>query len=216
MRIRDYIAVRRAFNVVRQDLPRAGRITLEAMAILCVLDLLPEPMCASDIVAYQQSSPPTLSHRLNSLESLGYIARSATDRDRRCVTCSITPAGREVERSCCEQCHAVLARSGVLVHVSPERLRVYLAAMGRSHLSAGDLLLVYLRAADGEALRASEMMKGTGLLQPTVSMAIDSLVGRGLVRRVKDGVALTDEGVLEADALCDEVAVMVVPRRARA
>lgn len=213
MRTRDYIAVRRAFNVVRQDVPREGRLTFEAMAILCLLDYLNAPVCVSDIADHQQCSAPTLSHRLNSLESLGYIVRSANDGDRRSVTCATTPAGREVERACCEECHVVLVRSGTLAHVGPERLRVYLVAMGRRRFSAGDQLLVYLGAAGGQALRASEMMRGTGLLQPTVSMALDTLEGRGLVERPPEGVLLTEEGARAADALGAEVEGMVLPRR---
>lgn len=215
LRLSDYIAVRRAFNLVRQDEPREGRVTLEGLAILCLLDLAPGPLRTSDIASYQRSLRPTLSHRVRGLEALGYLVRTADADDRRSVLVALTPEGRAFVEHSCAACHEVLLQGDVLARVSPERLRSYLVAMGGAYLASADLVLLYLLMCGGSSA-PGEVRAGLGLLQPTASMALDSLDRKGLVGRRVGAISLTAAGRSAAEGVAAQVAGMRARRGHRA
>jgi DNA-binding MarR family transcriptional regulator len=54
-----------------------------------------DELSAGELAAAADLSPATVTHMLDSLVELGLVRRSRSEIDRRIVTCSLTPAGRE-------------------------------------------------------------------------------------------------------------------------
>ena len=52
MELRDYLSVRRAYNIVRQQLPTKQRLTFSEFAILCRLRMSGGSLRTSDIAEY--------------------------------------------------------------------------------------------------------------------------------------------------------------------
>ena len=77
MDVREYITIRRAFNIIRQDGPASKRLTFEEAAVLALLDSSKDPLPTSGIAAWQNALRPTMTHRANHLASLGFIERTA-------------------------------------------------------------------------------------------------------------------------------------------
>ena len=67
MELREFMSVRRAYNLVRQETDTSRRLTFEEFAILCRLDIVNEPMKTSAIAEYQGALRPTMTHRTNHL-----------------------------------------------------------------------------------------------------------------------------------------------------
>ena len=63
MDLREYMSVRRAYNVVRQKVESDERLTFEEFAILCRLDVANAPLKTSAIAEYQSALRPTMTHR---------------------------------------------------------------------------------------------------------------------------------------------------------
>ena len=95
MELREYLAIRRAYNLVRQDMPADRRLTFVELAILCRMDVLGRPMNTSEIAEYQGALRPTMTHRTKHLSELGFMVRSKGSSDRRNVICEISDEGRE-------------------------------------------------------------------------------------------------------------------------
>ena len=113
MQIREYLSVRRAFNLVRRSTDKASRLTFEEFSILCHLHYADGPLRTSDIAEYQHVLRPTMTHRTNRLERLAFIQRFAGESDRRTVCCSMTEAGEQyisrVAQSCATNIPAGMA-----------------------------------------------------------------------------------------------------------
>lgn len=217
MELNEFIAVRRAYTLVRQAEAKQNRVTFDEFAILCRLDLLDVPVRTSDVAAYQGALRPTITHRTNRLDGMGFINRTHGASDRRNVECSISEVGRLYIRRICESCCAELSRGQVLTRVGYARLRWYFDAMGAVFLKASDLVLVDLHRRAPEACRVGQLVADLGLLQPTVSMALDSLADEGLVRREGAGlVSLTTAGESVAATFVDAIGAIKVRRSRRA
>ena len=67
MELREYLAIRRAYNLVRQDMLADRRLTFVELAILCRMDVLGRPMNTSEITEYQGALRPTMTHRTKHL-----------------------------------------------------------------------------------------------------------------------------------------------------
>ena len=86
--LREYMSVRRAYNIVRQMVESSERLTFEEFAIISHLSNSGAPMRTSDIAEYQGSLRPTMTHRTNHLEELGLIERSEGEKDAPRSRCS--------------------------------------------------------------------------------------------------------------------------------
>lgn len=222
MDLREYMSVRRAYNIVRQGCPSDERLTFEEYAILCRLDIAGVPMKTSAIAEYQGALRPTMTHRTNHLARLALIDRAEGDSDRRNVVCSISDEGRACVERLSELTRAQIPSGRSLSRTSAERIRKYVDAMGSFFCKAGDLVLLGLLSTGGEPLTIMQLVDLLGLLQPTVSMSVASLVESGLVMRLHDAgsarttsVALTPEGSAAAAGLAGRIEAIVVRRKLR-
>lgn len=222
MDLREYMSVRRAYNVVRQKTSPDERLTFEEFAILCHLVSVDAPMKTSDIAEYQGALRPTMTHRTNHLASLGLIDRAEGDLDRRNVVCAVSDEGRACAERLSELTRSQIPSGRSLSRTSAERIRKYVDAMGSFFCKAGDLVLLGLLSADGEPLSIMQLVDLLGLLQPTVSMSVSSLVESGHVTRlrgVSEGrttcVSLTPEGQEAARALSAQIEAVIVRRKLR-
>lgn len=217
MNVREYLSARRAFSLVRQDLPASERITFEELAMLCHMANSQGPLRTSQIAEYQRVLRPTMTHRTSHLARLGLIVRTGSDADRRSVCCSLSERGAhvlsELLRKMCDKIKPPMS----LARCTPDRMGRIVNAMGVASLSSADLVLLGLMGAEGgEGLAVSDLVDSLGLLQPTVSMAVASLTTHGRVRRAGAGaprgglVLLTDEGRARALAITEEISSLRV------
>ena len=223
MELREYLSVRRAYNLVRQDEPSEMRLTFEEFSILCRLDMVNMAVKTSDIADYQGALRPTMTHRTNHLARLGLIERGEGERDRRNVVCAISEEGRAHVDSLCRKLCDDIPNGYALARTSPERIRRYIDAMGSVYVKAGDLVLIGLLGSENGSASITSLVDTLGLLQPTVSMSVSSLVESGLVKRggAGDGartlsLRLTDSGVRVAEEIVERISAVVVHRRPRA
>ena len=223
MELREYMSVRRAYNLVRQDADSERRLTFEEFAILCRLDNSEEPVKTPDIADYQGALRPTMTHRTNHLASLGLIDRGEGTVDRRNIVCSISEEGRSYAQELSVQTRAFIATGQPLARTSPERLRRYVDTMGSVYCTAGELVLLALSMDPEHPCAITQLVERLGLLQPTVSMSVGTLVERGLVDRSRENAAsarsalirLTDEGRERAEDISTRIAEIIVRRRPR-
>ncbi len=218
MDLREYMSVRRAYSLVRQSQPARERLTFEEFAVLCRLQVAGEPMKTSDIAEYQGALRPTMTHRTNHLAELGLISRGEGGEDRRNVVCSITPEGARFVDMVSERTCKEILPGQPLSRTLPERIVKYVDAMGSTFAKAGDLVLLAMLAEDAQTVTITRLVDALGLLQPTVSMSVSSLVAEGLVERGPSrasGLALTPRGSARAAELASVIAEIVVKRRPR-
>lgn len=222
MDLKEYISVRRAYNVVRQMTPSEDRLTFEEFAILCRLREADCPIKTSAIAEYQGALRPTMTHRTNHLFDLDLIERAEGEVDRRNVVCSISERGCERVLELAGQTRAQIPSGRALSRTSPERIIKYVDAMGSLYCKAGDLVLLGLYCAETDSLTIMQIVDALKLLQPTVSMSVSSLSESGLVVRSHTtggnhttSVALTEAGVEYAQALAERIESIVVRRRPR-
>lgn len=226
--VREYLSVRRAFGLARQEMPASERITFEELGILCHLALAPEGLRTSEIAEYQGVLRPTMTHRTSHLATLGLIERSSGQDDRRSICCTLSGHGAdELGRIVPLVCDKI--SSGMpMSRCTPQRMRYVLDAMGRLSLSSSDLVLlgVWTGMCGREGTSTvGELVDGLGLLQPTVSMAVSSREHAGDVVRtrtrsgklVSAGVRLSDQGEAHATRLDEHVSAVRVarPRRSK-
>ena len=221
MDLKEFMSVRRAYNIVRQNVSASERLTFEEFAILCRLNESTEPVKTSAIADYQGALRPTMTHRTNHLEGLGLIDRSEGEVDRRNVVCSISARGREHVLELAALTRAQIPNGKALSRTSSERILKYVDAMGAYFCKAGELVLLGLYASDEDSLTIMQIVDALGLLQPTVSMSVSSLAERGLVDRGHDAgrttkVSLTAAGVEYARELASGIEALVVRRKLRA
>lgn len=223
MDLKEFMSVRRAYNVVRQGVDAKERLTFEEFAILCRLNEATEPVKTSAIAEYQGALRPTMTHRTNHLESLGLIVRREGERDRRNVVCSISDAGRQRALELARLTREQIPAGRALSRTSAERILKYVDAMGAFFCKAGEMVLLGLYAADEDALTIMQIVDALGLLQPTVSMSVSSLSERGLVERAHEqgsrhttSVSLTPAGADAARELASAIEALVVRRKPRA
>ena len=223
MELREYMSVRRAYNLVRQETDVSRRLTFEEFAILCRLDFADEPLKTSTIAEYQGALRPTMTHRTNHLAKLGFIERGEGKIDRRNIVCSISETGREHVKQLAEQTRAHISAGQPLARTAAERICRYVDAMGSVYCTAGELVLLALRNAGDEPSTVTQLVESLGLLQPTVSMSVSALIERGLVTRDRgpaslrsSSILLTDEGKVAADNIASRIAAIIVHRKPRA
>ena len=148
MDVREYIAIRRAYNTLRQNAPSKSRLTFEEISVLALLDSTEEALPTSAIASWQHALRPTMTHRASHLAGLGLIRRVPGIDDRRNVVCEITESGVAELDALCEGIRLALAHGKVLTRIDSSRVKRYLLAMGQRYLQASDLVIIGL-AADG-------------------------------------------------------------------
>ncbi len=222
MDLKEFMSVRRAYNIVRQMVDSKERLTFEEFAILCRLDVAGAPVKTSAIAEYQGALRPTMTHRTNHLANLGLIVRTEGDVDRRNVVCSISDEGRAKVAHLSGLTRAQIPAGRPLSRTSADRIRKYVDAMGSLFCKAGDLVVLGIYASSGDTLTIMELVETLGLLQPTVSMSVSSLAEHGLVERSHDAdsahttsVSLTPEGTAYAEGFAQRIERLVVRRRLR-
>lgn len=222
MDLREYMSVRRAYNIVRQKVSSDERLTFEEYAILCRLDVADAPIKTSAIAEYQGALRPTMTHRTNHLAGLGYIERGEGSTDRRNVVCSISDSGREAVANLSALTRAQIPNGKALSRTSADRICKYVDAMGSVFCKAGDLVLLGIYTSDEESLTIMKLVDVLGLLQPTVSMSVASLADLGLVERERETggqhttcVRLTETGRARAESLAGTIQSVVVRRKLR-
>ena len=220
MDVKEYITVRRAYNIVRQKVPPAERLTFEERAVLALLSSSAKPVPTSSIANWQHALRPTMTHRANHLAALGLIERGEGQTDRRNVVCAITERGEERLSELCSEIRQVLAHGKVLTRIDSTRIKQYLLAMGQYYVRASDLVLMSLALSPREGVPIALIVGALGLLQPTVSMSVQSLEERGLAKGDSPGAkavkaCLTDKGRMRAEDLIMCIEALVVKRRPR-
>jgi DNA-binding MarR family transcriptional regulator len=221
--LREFMSIRRAYNLVRQSVEPSRRLTFEGFSILCHLEVAETPVKTSDIADYQGALRPTMTHRTNHLAELGFIERGEGLTDRRNIVCSISAAGSEYVHDLAARTCACIASGQSLARTNPDRIIKYADAIGSLYCTAGDLVLLGLLSSKDQTSTVTGLVDRLGLLQPTVSMSVSALAKDGLVMREKSNpysarslcVHLTDEGYEHASAIADKISQLVVHRRSR-
>lgn len=223
MELREYMSVRRAYNLVRQHAEADSRLSFEEFAVLCRLRLSPVPLKTSDIASYQGALRPTMTHRTNHLEKLGLIERTEGMVDRRNIVCAISARGEERLEELCGETRDVIPAGYPLARTSAERICKYVDAMGSVYCTAGGLIMLDLSLREGGASSVTGLVNDLGLLQPTVSMSVRSLLRSGKLERVagRGGtdarmVRLSPTGAEMAGELAERISQIVVRRKPRA
>lgn len=222
MEMRDYLSIRRAYNLVRQRVDSARRVNFSGFAILCRLSLTDRRMRTSDIAEYQGCLRPTMTHRTKHLAELGLISREKGETDRRNVVCVLTEAGHAEVKELCDETRKVNVEAHPTSRITVDRMCRSIDVMGSLNYMARDLVLLALNQTEGGALTVGALVDELGFLQPTISMSVMSLVEEGMVSRgrVSDDsstlyVIITDKGRGEAKRLAEPIAGMTVGRKAR-
>ena len=212
----EYLAVRRAYNLVRKETPVAERITFEEMALLSHLEVEDAELPTSFLADYQGVLRPTMTHRTNHLFSLGCIARREGTIDRRNVCCSITDKGRKLLDELLSKSCRFASKGEHLSRIRPERMLAYADAMGTLSLGAAELTLIAL--VEKGPLSVSGLVDALGVLQPTASMAVMRLEEAGFVSRTAESdartilVTLTEAGRAEAESIGKSIDTVIVRR----
>lgn len=220
MDLREYLAIRRAYNLVRQRIAAKERLTFAELAILCRMKVLERPMNTSEIADYQSALRPTMTHRAKHLSARGLIKRTKGSTDRRNVSCELTEAGQlYVDETCATICE-VLRTGPDAMRMTARRAYRMVDAMGSLSIISGDLVLLGISLGEGQSCTISRLVSISGLLQPTVSMSAASLVREGMAKRVyseesgsrSSGLALTEEGAAKVQEMSERIAEIVVRR----
>ena len=142
MELKEFMSVRCACNIVRQETPAPERLTFEELAILCHLFENGDELKTSEIADYQGVLRPTMTHRTNHLARLGLITRHEGIHDRRNVCCAISDKGVEVKDRLCREVCSHIQNGAPLHRSSPERICKFIDAMGTVFCMSGDLVLL--------------------------------------------------------------------------
>lgn len=221
MELREYLAIRRAYNLVRQSMSADSRLTFAELAILCRMSVLGRAMNTSEIAEYQGALRPTMTHRTKHLSEIGYMERTKGSSDRRNVICDITEKGAAFIDEACGQICDILRSGSVLSRTTARRMCRYVDAMGSLSCMSGDLVLLgVLQSAEGRCT-VSDLVVMLGLLQPTVSMSVASLESEGYIKRIRQeeatgrsfDLALTNRGLAHATKIEDDIRALVIRRR---
>ena len=192
---------------------------------MCHLANVRGALRTSQIAEYQGVLRPTMTHRTGHLAELGLIDRHPGERDRRNIYCQLSATGEvAVRRIVGDMCRNI--RSDMpLGRCTDERMLRIIDGAARISFTSADLVLMHLalcRPESADAASVGGMVDELGLLQPTVSMAVSSLVRSGLIERVGAGsqpvtsMALTEKGRARAEELARQVATFRATRaRAR-
>lgn len=222
MELREYMSIRRAYNLVRQDIEAKRRLTFSEFAILCRLTISGRGLKTSEIAEYQGALRPTMTHRTKHLSNLGLISSVKGSVDRRNVVCTVTDEGRACVRDLCERTRSQILPGQSLSRTTADRICRYIDAMGAIPCMAGELTLLGLSMGGEEGMTISDLVNALGLLQPTVSMSVSTLVDEGVVTKSAEvpgsrfvNIRLTESGWAQVEDLRARISDVVVRRGPR-
>lgn len=220
MDAREYLSIRKAYNLVRQHADKPERLSFSEFSILCRLANCEGGMRTSDIADYQHVLRPTMTHRTKHLASMGLIEREQGSDDKRNIFCTISYKGLTVADKLCEATRSAIRPQEPLSRTTASRIRAYVDAMGSLNCDASELILLGIHVLDGDEHTISALVDALGLLQPTVSMSVAALEGDGYVQRIGDSrhgfhVGLTEKGGEAARDIVSRIGELVVRRRRR-
>lgn len=212
MDTRDFLVIRRAYNLVRKECPRFMRLTFEEFATLCHLHLEDKPVGFSKIAKHQGAQRPTLTRRVNRLANLGFVVRTDSEEDKRVVFCGLTERGEEIAQRIISVMAANI-EEGSFVDADNTKIMAAVDAISTMPCTAADLVMLVITLEEDNSTRVTRLVDQTGLLQPTVSMAVTSLEDAGYLRRAFERldniqprrVVLEDAGRKRALELCERV-----------
>ena len=220
MKLREYLSVRYAYNIVRQETTMGIRLTFEEFAILCMLSVSDLPCTTSSIADYQGTIRPTMTHRLHHLATLGLIQRHTGESDRRNIVCSVTDDGVRMVENLAERTIRCIPKGYPFARSSLRSMICRVVAMGSKPVSTSDLVLLAMLSLDFRPVGVTELTKALGFLQPTMSMATASMREKGLIARTEHTsgdkrlifVEATKKGKARANEVSDVVSSIVVRR----
>lgn len=222
MLVREFLSIRRAYNLVRQSGEASARLSFEELGILAHLSLNNSALRASDLANAQAALRPTMTHRMNHLEKKGFISRSEGPSDHRNIVCKISSLGRKKLDAALTSMKDFIRTSDALARTTAERLIRYVDAMQSVYVDASDLVLLSLYASDNAGKSISELVGDLGFLQPTVSMSVASLMEQGFCTKRSAGenpsghtrIFLSKKGEQRAAELASAIEKLVVHRLA--
>lgn len=216
MDLGQYLSVRKRFSAQRRAMPAEGRLIFDEFAILCELHDR-HNASASSIAAAQGISCPTMTHRSNHLCELGLMSREPDSKDRRKLRCALTRKGTSFVHRTCNAIAQGCEESTGIASMDVKDVVKLVARVGTLPMPADDIVLVSYPAFDVSSMTVMQIVDTTGLLQPTVSMAVLRLEKAGcIVRLVAEnadeptvrrsvGCAITDAGLERAARLIESV-----------
>ncbi len=217
MELNQYLEIRRCFNGVRQKAAASARIIFDEFAILCILHDR-KGLSATEIATEQGISCPTMTHRGSHLTQLGYMARESSNEDHRRLKCTLTRKGSAYVTRIAKAIIDAADENSGLKELDAAGMIALIAKMGTLPLTADSLTLVCFAMANTNTMPIMSIVETTGLLQPTVSMAVLRLEGEGLIERSEasctagrrpmrrnSGCVLTNKGMKLAQDIAEKI-----------
>lgn len=214
------LAIRNAYNQVRQGSDAKRRLTSPEFAVLCHLIDVGTPVSVSQIAKHQEALRPTMTHRTKRLRSMGHMECVPGETDRRQVMCSVTEDGRRRVEELCRAYYELTRQRSKSLRLTTDRMCCYIDGMGTFECDASDLVLLAVHVLDPDECALSGIVRFLDLMQPTVSMSVARLEESGLLeretddgRRRGDRITLTDAGQERVCLLAEHIDGISIPRR---
>lgn len=151
--------------------------------MLCVLEGGKRAFCASELAQRQGVSRSAMSYRLKKLEAYGLIGCRLGAKDKRTTLYEITSVGEAQIKWTTEAMESLIGACEPLHRSPASRLACYVEAAGGVFCSAKELVLLCLFASK-RPLYLTQIQRRTGLIQPTCSISVRTLVEEKAVKRV--------------------------------
>lgn len=217
MDINRYFEIRRSFNALRRETPAASRVIFDELAILCTLHDR-KGLSATQLAEDLGISCPTMTHRGNHLDQLGYMARIPSLDDRRRLRCSLTRRGLTYVNRTCQAIIDAAPEGSSLKGLEAGELIPVIARMGAVPMTADSLTLLCFAVCGKQSMPVMRIVEETELLQPTISMAVLRLEGSGCIERPEEapvvgrrpmrrsaGCVLTEKGATRAAMIAEVI-----------
>lgn len=217
MDLNQYLEIRRAYNTLRKESPSSSRLIFDEYAVLCALHDRKD-VTATDLARELGVSCPTMTHRGNHLAELGYLSRKPSHEDRRRLRCTLTRRGLTYVNRISQIILEEKPADSTLVGLDVLSFIPIVARMGSLPMTADSLTLLCFAISGAESMTVNRIVEETGMLQPTISMAILRLEGTGCLDRPGEcpaagrrpmrrgaGCTITAEGRAMAEEIAAEV-----------
>lgn len=220
MHIDEYLSIRRAYSLLRQQQARSERLSFEEFGMLCHLYSVREPQSARQLGELQNAMRPTAIHRINHLLALGLIERMASSEDKRVLLCSINDKGIQFVEHLVAGTKSNIPSHSSLGRTTNERIVKYVDTIAQVYHRAVEVMILVLYKAPKHQLNMGQLAFEMGAVQPAISMAVSMLEEKGwAVKENSAGqsiiVRLTDAGISYAKDVQRTVYDLTVRRRPR-
>lgn len=220
MNPKEYIALQRAYNTVRQNELKIERLGMHDLSLLAHIRLSNMPKTIQELAKYCGMQVPTISVRTRRLVIKGLLEKKEDKMDKRRVMCMLTSKGtRHLDTVLMMVCDE-LKKPDPLYKASPKRLEDYFSAMGTVELTTKDLILLILYLSSSVRMNIVKMSKLTRMLEPTVSFAVSQLDKLKMLTKEREefpqrrdvNLILTEKGKKTAEEFLKQVKNIVVKR----